>query len=83
MRVVLVGDTSSLTEDTIGGAHKILECTQAHPPGNQHQKGQICLSVAREVTESQPRAEQEALFPLRPLPHIQQHNAEMWVALPW
>ena len=39
-----------------------------HPPGNQHQKGPICLWVAGEVTESQPRAEQEALFPLGPLP---------------
>ena len=40
----------------IGETHRILECTQAHPPGNQHQKGPICLWVAGEMTESHPRA---------------------------
>ena len=38
--------------------------------------------VVGEVTESWPRAEQEAMFPLRPLPNIQCHNAPKWVALP-
>ena len=37
----------------------------------------------KEVTERWPRAQQEALFPLGPLPHIQRHNASMCVALPW
>ena len=31
-------------------------------------------------TESWLRAQQMALFPLRPLPHIQRHNAVTWVA---
>ena len=34
------------------------------------QKSPICLWVGEEVAESQPRAEQEALFPLRNLSHI-------------
>ena len=28
-------------------------------------------------------SEESALFPLRPLRHVQRHNAAMWVALPW
>ena len=59
------------------------ECTQTHPPRNQHQKDPICLWVAGEVTDSQSRAEQVALFLLGPLPHIQYHNLATWVALPW
>ena len=39
--------------------------------------------VVGEVTENQQRAEPVALFPLRPLPHIQPYNAAMWVAPPW
>ena len=41
-----------------------------------------CLWVGEEVTKNWQRAEQAALFPLGPLPHIQHHNA-MRVALPW
>ena len=37
--------------------------------------------VAQEMIECRQRAEQAALFPLRPLPHIQCHNAATWVAL--
>ena len=62
------GETPSLTGEFVGETHRVLECTQNHPPGNQHQKGPICLWVVEEVTENQLRAEQEALFPLRPLP---------------
>ena len=81
------GETPSLTGEFVGETHRVLECTQTDPHGNQHQKGPICLWVAGEVTESLQRAEQAALFPLRPLrplPNIQCHNAMMmWVALPW
>ena len=35
-----------------------------------------------EVTQSQWKAEQEALFPLGPFPHTQRHNTAKWVALP-
>ena len=35
-----------------------LECTQTHPPRNQHQKGPICFWVVEEVTESRMRAQQ-------------------------
>ena len=69
--------------ESIGEIHRVLECTQTHPHGNQHQKGPVCLWVAGKVTESQPRAKQAALFPLFPLPHIQCHNTAIWVAPPW
>ena len=44
--VVTVGETPILTGEFIGEAHGVLERTQNHPPGNQHQKGPICLWVA-------------------------------------
>ena len=77
-----VGETPRLTGEFAGETHRVLECTQTHLPGNQHQKGPLCLWVAGEVTEDQQRAEQEALFPLGPLPHIQHHNAALLGALP-
>ena len=76
--VPVVGETNSLTGESVGGVHGILECIQAHAPGNQCQgstsKGAIHLWVAGEVTESWARAKQVALFPLGPLLHIQCHN---------
>ena len=63
------GEIPSLIGEFVGETHRVLECTQNHPPGNQHQKGPICLWVA-EVTESQQKAQQVALFPLRPLLHM-------------
>ena len=51
------------------------ETKQSYPPGNQHQKGPICLWVMEDVTKGQLRTEQEGLFPLGRLPHIQHHNA--------
>ena len=69
MGVEVAGETSSLTREFIGETHRVLERTQTHQPGNQYQKGPVCLLVVAEVTESQQREEQAALFPLRPLPH--------------
>ena len=43
MGVVAVGETPSFTGESIGKAHGILECTQAHPPRNQHLKGHNLL----------------------------------------
>ena len=77
------GETPSLTGEFVGETHRGLEPAQAHPLGNQHQKGPICLWVAGEVTEIQPRAEQVALFPLGPLSHVQCHNTAERVAPPW
>ena len=57
-------ETPSLTGEFIEEIHGILECTQAHEPGNQHQKGPIYLWVAEEVTKRGARAKQVALFPL-------------------
>ena len=70
-----VGETPILTGEFIDETHWVLECTQNHPPGNWSQKGPVCLWVAQEMIECRQRAEQAALFPLRPLPHIQCHNA--------
>ena len=64
----LLGKTASLTGESVGGAHRILELTQAHLPGNQHQgstsKDSIFLWEVGEVTESRVRDKQVALFPL-------------------
>ena len=70
MGVEAVGETARLTGVFVGQTHRVLECTQTHPPRNQHQKGPICVWVVGLVTASQLRAEQVALFPLRPLLHI-------------
>ena len=72
--VEVAGETPSLTGEFIGETHRVLECTHTHPPKNQHQEGPICLWVAGEVTESQLRAQQVALFPLRTIPQRQHHN---------
>ena len=53
----VAGETPNLTGELLGGAHKVLEHTQNHPPGNQHQKGPIRLWVAGEVTEGRWRTE--------------------------
>ena len=39
--------------------------------------------VVEGVTENQGRAEQAPLLPIRPLPHIQHHNAVMSITPPW
>ena len=55
--------------------HRGLERTQAHRPGNQHQKGPLCLWVVGEVTESHQRVQQAPLFPQAPPPHtVSQHS---------
>ena len=77
--VAVTGETLSLRGEFLGETHRVPESAQNHPPGKHLQKGPICLWVAEEVTESQLRAEQAALFPLRPLPY----NAATWVAMPW
>ena len=53
---VVAGEIPRLREEVAGETHRVPKCTQAHPPGNQHQKGPICLWVAEEVTESGARA---------------------------
>ena len=73
-------ETPSLTGEFIGETYWVLEHTQTHSSRKQHQKGPICLWVAGEVTENWQRVEQEALFPLSPLPHIQHENTVRWVA---
>ena len=51
MGVAAVGKTPSPTGEFIGETHRVLEHTENHPPGNQCQKGPICLWEVGEVTE--------------------------------
>ena len=82
MGVVEVGETPSLTREFLRETHRVLEHTQTHLPGNQHQKGPICLWVVEEVTENGVRAKQAALLLLGPLHNTpQHHNTVEWVAL--
>ena len=41
--LVVVGETPSLTGEPIGEINGVSECTQTHPLGNQHLKGQNLL----------------------------------------
>ena len=36
-----VGETPNLTGEVVGETHRDLECAQAHPLGNQHQRDPI------------------------------------------
>ena len=76
MRVEAAEETPRLTGEFTGETYRVLEHTQTHPPGNQHQKGPTCLWVAAGVTQSL-RAEQAALFPLRLLPHIMPQHSKV------
>ena len=68
--VAAVGETPSLTGEFVGETHRVLECTQTHPPGNQHQKGPICLWVVGEVTKSSTKTQASSTVPSQtPLPH--------------
>ena len=70
------GETPSLTREFIGENHRGLECAQAHPLGNQHQKGPIWLWVGERVTENQQRVEHEPLLPLSPSPRTASQRSE-------
>ena len=73
-----VEETASLWGESVWGAHRILEHKQAHSLGEsapgQQVEGRQLWEVGY-VTESRVRAEQVALFPLRPFPYAQHHNA--------
>ena len=40
--VAVAGDISSFTVEFTGETHRVLEHTQTHPSGNQHQKDPVC-----------------------------------------
>ena len=75
MGVEVVGETPSLRGEFVGETHRVLECIQIPPHGNQNQKGPIYLWVVVEVTKSWQRAEQVPLFSLGLLHHRQHDNA--------
>ena len=62
------GETPSLTGEVVGETHRGLECAQAHPLGNKHQRGPIRLWVAQRVTEIRQRVQQAPLLPHSPSP---------------
>ena len=62
------GETPSLTGEFVGETHRGLEHAQAHPRGNQHQRGPVSLWVEEGVTENQRRVEQVTWLPLGPSP---------------
>ena len=62
------GETPSIMEEVVGETHRGLECAQAHPLGNQHQRGPVSLWVVEGVTKSRHRVEQAPLLPLGPSP---------------
>ena len=45
--VAVAGKTHSLTGEVIGETHRVLECTQTHPPGNRYLKGHNLLVGSR------------------------------------
>ena len=65
---VAAGETPSLTGGFIGETHRGLEHAQAHPLGNQHQRGSVWLWVAEGVTEIRWRVEWVPLLLLSPSP---------------
>ena len=75
------GETPSLTGEIVGETHRGLECAQAHPLGNQHQRGPILLWVAEAVPAILWRVERVPLLPLGPSPTysitVQHHNAAL------
>ena len=52
--------------EVVGETHRGLECAQAHPLGNQHQRGPVSLWVAQLVTTIRWTVEQAPLLPLGP-----------------
>ena len=62
------GETPSLTGEVVGETHRGLECAQAHPLGNQHQRGPIGLWVLKGVIEILQTVEQAPLLALGPSP---------------
>ena len=75
MGLVKAGKTLSLTGKSVGEAHGVLECTQAHPLGNQHLKRHNLMWEVREVTESGMRGEQVLSLTL-PLQKAPQQSKE-------
>ena len=51
VRVLAGGETPGLMGEFLRESHGDLECTENHPPRNQHQKGPRYLWIAEEGTE--------------------------------
>ena len=76
-----MGETPSLTGEFVGENQSPTTYTKP-PTWESAPEVPNLLVVEDRVTESQHRAEQAALFPLRPLPNIQCHNTVIWVSIP-
>ena len=80
---VAAGKTPSLTGEVAGETHRGLECAQAHPLRNQHQRGPIRLWVAEGVTEIPWRVELAPLLPLGPSPTYSVTAQQPVLPRPW
>ena len=81
MGVEAVGETPILTGEIFGETHRVLEWTQMHLPRELAPEGPNLL-VGSGGSDSGQKAEQVALFPLGPLPHVHHHNTMTLVAPP-
>ena len=45
--VAAAGETPSLTEELVGKTHRVLECTQTHPPGVSTRRAQFACGYQR------------------------------------
>ena len=60
---------SQLHKEFAAETHRVLKSTQTHPPGNQHQKGPICLWVAGKWLKTGREWRKWHCSLLDPLPH--------------
>ena len=69
---VAEGETPSLTGEFVGETHRVLGCTQTHPPRNQHQKGRPNVLVGSGGSDWKPTESTAiGIVPSRTLLHIQ------------
>ena len=77
------GETPSLTRESFGEAHGVLEHTQTHLHGNQHLKGHNLLVGSKRSGIKWGKSRENGIVPSWNPPHMQHHDTAKWVALPW
>ena len=72
--VAVVGETPSLTGESAGETHGVVECTQTHPPGSQHLTGHNPLVRSERNDGKWGKSQASGTVPsLTPSPHTA-HN---------
>ena len=78
MAVAGAVETPSLTGEFAGGTHRVLECTQAHTPGNQHRKGHSSLVASEGNDIKWGDSSASSIVPFwMPLPKIAPQHSEV------